>query len=63
MLAFKPFFYRRYRRSPHCVAFTVSSCSISPNRHTGLFFTLDICIFQLSALVGRGAPKTVTLTL
>ena len=25
--------------------------------------TLDIRIFQLSALVGRGAPKTVTLTL
>jgi hypothetical protein len=24
--------------------------------------TLDIRIFQLSALVGRGAPKTVTLT-
>jgi protein involved in polysaccharide export with SLBB domain len=23
--------------------------------------TLDIRIFQLSALVGRGAPKTVTL--
>ena len=25
--------------------------------------TLDIRIFQLSALVGRGAPKTVTLIL
>jgi len=25
--------------------------------------TLDIRIYQLSALVGRGAPKTVTLTL
>ena len=25
--------------------------------------TLDIRIFQLSALVGRGAPKTVTLQL
>ncbi len=25
--------------------------------------TLDIRIFQLSALVGRGAPKTVTLTI
>ncbi|KAF0121107.1 MAG: protein transfer agent (GTA) like protein, partial [Xanthobacteraceae bacterium] len=25
--------------------------------------TLDICIYQLSALVGRGAPKTVTLIL
>ena len=24
--------------------------------------TLDIRIFQLSALIGRGAPKTVTLT-
>ena len=24
--------------------------------------TLDVRIFQLSALVGRGAPKTVTLT-
>ena len=24
--------------------------------------TLDLRIFQLSALVGRGAPKTVTLT-
>lgn len=24
--------------------------------------TLDIRIYQLSALVGRGAPKTVTLT-
>lgn len=28
----------------------------------GLGDTLDIRIFQLSALVGRGAPKTVTLT-
>ena len=27
----------------------------------GLGDTLDIRIFQLSALVGRGAPKTVTL--
>ena len=25
--------------------------------------TLDIRIFQLSALVGRGAPKSITLTL
>ncbi|RDC68499.1 hypothetical protein DLJ49_19890 [Rhodovulum sp. 12E13] len=25
--------------------------------------TLDICIYQLSALIGRGAPKTVTLIL
>jgi len=28
----------------------------------GLGDTLDIRIFQLSALVGRGAPKTATLT-